>query len=368
MQPSESILGSLQVEYQGESILPANQTVVFPQLRTLKFERSLSLWSENLLDLINAAPNLATVTGFCWIHEAEWENCKRLDVLTQMIVVPLKGTFEAFKSLVRAKPKLSMLQLLDSRERLMPQRWSPFLLELFEQCTFTLEKLSLCGMKFLEIQDKLAVLHRLNYLELFFAYESILGEFHSVVSRLNLQGLCPNVKSLRLRFGDSFCYHEVPPALSAYSPTCIPVHSVQEFVSKNPACPVSVVEACILSFPKLLTFGFELLACADICEELDLEHILNVYRIWTELPALEELKIGLVSPKESPQPHTLDALFCGISTDEVVAIIEADEEGLLDLNRFQFCPKRPSLLHAKSKLFVFVRKSRIHQLEKCKIL
>ena len=79
------------------------------------------------------------------------------------------------------------------------------------------------------------------------------------------------------------------------------------------------------------------------------EHFYGVYKIWTEIATLEKLKICLSDPDRAPKGVCMDALFCGISTGEVVRIKRVCAREEVDLKKRQYCPLRPSLLYAKSK-------------------
>ena len=325
----------------------------FPKLRTIELQPSLSLWPPDVYNLISVAPNLRTVTGTCWLDDAERNNCKRLDVFTHITVMPYEELDEAFELLAFSRPKLNGLRIFDTDDSVFPRSWSPLLRQLIKQCAFTLQRMSLCATEFLDLKKEQLVLHALEFLELFLPDDSTIEEFHEILGALNLQALCPNVKSLRITLGQDHCIHEIPASLPVYSNHCAIFHSVRHFMTENPQCPVAVVEACLSSFPMLLSFGFELIACAEICEDMRIEHLFELHKIWTGIPTLEELKICLVSPKKSPEPHSLDALLCGLSVHEISSIKENYGPNKTSLQNFEYCALRPSVLYGKSKYYKF---------------
>ena len=340
-----------QLRVEGVSLLP-DEAVTLPKLKVLEVKPQLSFWPHDMLQIVRMAPRLNAVKGEAYLYDMQLFECERLDVFTNVHIVPFWEVDKTFELLVRAQPNLTVLQIHDNvEERIIPKSWLPHLLKLLQQCSLTLQHLSVCAVYFLRLQKEALVLEKLNFLELFLSEDSNIEDFRRVISQLNLQASCPNARTLRFTVGERYCIHEM---LSLASQPAVwgPIHSVREVITENSACAVAVVEECLSSFPMLLTFGFEMLACAEICENMDLEHWFEVYRIWTELPTLEELRICLVSPKYSPEPHSLDALFCGISVDEAAAIKNSDGIGQNHLMNFQFCPIRPTLLYAPSKLIL----------------
>ena len=130
---------------------------------------------------------------------------------------------------------------------------------------------------------------------------------------------------------------------------CAWVSSVKEVTFKEAVCTVGVMEACISAYPQLTTFAYENLRCTKICVDQSNEHFYEVHKIWTEISTLEKLKISLGTAYRAPKGVCMDALFCGISTGEVVRIKRICAKEEMDLKKRQYCPLRPSLLYAKSK-------------------
>ena len=198
------------------------------------------------------------------------------------------------------------------------------------------------------------MLHTLDFLEVFLPEESTIEDFRAILRELNLRTLCPNVKSLQITLGHDYCIHEMTASLSTHNYHCDPVHSVRDVITENPQCPVAVVEGCTSSFPMLLSFGFEMIACSEIFDDMSIEPFFQVHRVWMEIPALEEIKKRLVSRKYAPEPRSLDVLLCGLSIDEIGSIIENYGPNKEILENFEFCPLRPyscvpKVSNAKSK-------------------
>lgn len=338
----------MQLKVEGQSLL-GNESVTYPKLRVLNVQPRYNLWPYDMFELIRQAPNLTAVEGAAWLSDIERLSCTRLEVFKKLNLLPFEDVFETFKLLVIAKPKLTALRISDTDERTMPSSWFPHLLKLLQQCQLTLQHLSVCAADFLKMINEPFVLQALNYLELFLPEELTIEGFRRIVQNLNLNVSCPHVQTLRFTLSEDFCIHEMTASPFCHSSISLPVHSLREVMVQNPLCTVAVVEECILSFPKLRKFGFEIIACAEVCENFELEHFFEIHKIWTELMTLEELKICLVHPQGSPGPHALDALLCGISMDEASDIYSSSVRGQLDLKKLQFCPTRPSLSNAKSK-------------------
>ena len=176
---------------------------------------------------------------------------------------------------------------------------------------------------------------------------------------LNLDDVCPSLVSLHFTWSFKYFTQETPFTLPEQSTSSVALNSVQELTTYGANCNVATVEACILSFPKLLSFGFEMTECAEYCIGTDSEHIFDIYKIWTEIPTLQRLTVRLVCSELSAPCFVLDALFCGMHMEEAEDLVEAwdptryreDEESWdgFDPKRFQYCPIRPTVLYAKSK-------------------
>ena len=297
------------------------------------------------------APNLQAVNGLFPLHDIKVDKCSRPELLTGVRIVPYQDLGGLFKWFVQAEPKLVELQISDSEDRLIPLRWSRPLLILFRRCAFTLKRLSICAIKFVQLQRKENfALNALSFLELFFPEDLTVAEYANVLASLNLQTSCPALTSIKLSFEDDYCFHDTPSSLlSGDQLACTPVPSVQEITLVEAICTVGVMEICISAFPQLNSFAYENLRCTEICVDQSDEHFYEVYRIWTEISMLEKLKICLSTAERAPKGVCMDALFCGISTGEVVRIKRICAREDMDLKKRQYCALRPSLLYAKSK-------------------
>ena len=301
--------------------------------------------------LMRLAPKLEAVNGLIHIMDIKRDKCSRLDVITAINIVSYESVGEIFRSFVRAEPKLVELQISDSSKRLIPVRWSKPLLQLFQRCAFTLKRLSICAIKFYHLRRKENfVLQALEFLELYFPLDSTVEEFTKIIASLNLQSSCPALTSVRISFEDDYCIHDMPSRLlSEDQPMFVPVSSVKEITFVEAVCTAGVMEACISAFPQLTSFAYENLRCTEICVDQSDEHFFAVYKIWTEVSTLEKLKVCLGGAYRAPKWTCMDALFCGISTGEVVRIKRICAREEIDLKKRQYCPLRPSLLYAKSK-------------------
>ena len=145
------------------------------------------------------ATNLKAVNGLFHLCNMEVQKCSRFDVMTAMDVAPYPGVGDIFKSFVRAEPKLVELQISDLGHRLVPLRWSRFILLLFQRCSCSLKRLSICAIKFYDLQRKRNfTLEALDFLELYFPLDSTVEEFTKIMASLNLHISCPSLRELPL--------------------------------------------------------------------------------------------------------------------------------------------------------------------------
>ena len=226
---------------------------------------------------------------------------------------------------------------------LEPGTWHPLLLKLFKRNTFQLTHLSICAYVLLKLSRKKFSLEVLDHLTLFFPEHSTVDEVTHTVARLRLQVSCPHLKSIELNFTEDWS-HKTPTSLFASSVDFVPINSVREITTEMAISTPAVICACIHAFPLLSSFAFEAIRCAEICEAFDDDHCFEVHKIWTERPTLKRLKTCLCATQITPQHFSLDALFCGLNTDETSCSRKRRNEGNLDLTAFQCCPARPSIL------------------------
>lgn len=309
--------------------------------------------------LIGMAPNLKTVNGLPTLFGLKTYESVRLDVLTEICIMPLGNVGDPFEALVQAKPKLLELQIYDKyREEFVPKSWFDHPWTLLNQCAQTLKRLSICAIKFAKLQRKGNFrLEALESLTLFLPrYAESVGEIEDAAANLNLNLCCPALTSLRFSIEEDYCYHKVPYSFRGmydeYNPRS-PVQSVREITLKSTNCTPAIMNTCISMFPMITSFAYEHVNCYG-CLRPDWDHFDEMHRIWIEIPTLEKLKIGLVEPSCTPRT-TMDSLFCGISFDEAIEIKEQLDRGeLVNLETFSYCPERPSLLYAQSKNCQFV--------------
>ena len=343
----------------GGSVMP-NVGLKFPKLRVIQVHprsRSLKL---DIFRLIRVAPNLLAVRGACWLDELKDHDCRRLDVITWLNMLPSQDTAATFRSLVLAQPKLAVLLVYDFEGLLMSLSWSLLLLRLLRHSSFTLQRLKIFSLTFIEMQKRGLKLESLICLELVLPEGATANETEITVRNLKLLSTCPNLLSLQLIWEEEvFCVYDT--SLESRSETTIgdEVHPLQELTTSNALCVAAVVPACVTFFPALSSFGFELRACDKICEKHDHEHFFEVFRVWNEIRTLIELKIYLNGSEYGAPRHSLDALLCGISTEEVNELINHVNEdescrenchgGACCLHSLQYCCLRPSVLYAQSK-------------------
>ena len=339
-------------------VCAATESIAFPKLKAIKLQPPSTIVPQDVFDLVRIAPNLKTVEGKCCLEDIEEHGCPRLEVFTMVDIIAFEESESTLQSLVHAKPKLVALGLCDTDGEAIPSSWSTHILQLFRVCALTLKRVSICAIEMMVLNEvERLTLGSLDFLELFFPEDSTTAEIHDILAGLRLHDSCPSLHSVRLAFGDD-CLHDVNPHIFAKPPANNPYWSVLEVLIQEASCAPSVAKSCISYFPTMSKFGFELLACADLCEISGQEHFFELHKLWTEVTTLEELKVCLVGPRNSAAPYSLDALFCGISTDEVHFLVKLNEGGIgnheFKRQTWEFCPIRPSLLYAQRKLSTFL--------------
>ena len=303
--------------------------------------------------LIPLAPKLQAVDGMCFLSNVR-EKSIRPNLITGICILPIDKEYEALDALARGQPKLKNLKIMDCtlKSKVIPPLWTPLLLELFQKCSRTLVEISICSLKLLELRTTNYGLDELEVLNLYFPEYSYPEEFRNILASLRLQEFCPRLSSLRLDFGEE-CIHELPTSLSIDGSALAPVESVREVTTRMAVCLPAVVETCTTTFPYLCCFAFQVLPCADTCEHTDKEHWYDVYKIWTEIPTLQELRLGLPGTDATSGDFSIDALLCGLRNEEARRLKSLYNNNPLELANFQFCPSRPSLVYAKSKSLVY---------------
>ena len=338
----------LQCDANGE-VIPRNIELAFPKLTTIHVQQPFHWVEHDVFRLISLCPNLETVSGLCWLSNFARCQSTRLHVFTGICVLPKERDFEIIKLLAEADSKVKDLQIFDSEKGSITRAWHPLLLKIFKRNTFQLTHLSICAYVLLQLRRKNFRLEVLEQLTLFFPDHSTLDEVRSAIEGLSLQVSCPRLKSMKLNFTED-CSHKTPTSLFANSVDFVPINSVREITTEMAICTPAVIGACICAFPQLSSFGFEAIRCARICEASNDDHFFEVHKIWTEIPTLERLSICVGGTQITPPNFSLDALFCGLNNDETEYIRTCGKEDNHDLTQFQYCPARPSILWAKSKI------------------
>ena len=330
-------------------MIPRNTELTFPKLTTIQIQQPFNWVEHDVFRLISLCPNLGTVSGLCWLSDFARSQSTRLDVFTGICVLPKERDYQIIKLLAEGNSKVKELQIFDSKEGSITRAWHPVLLKIFKRNTFQLTHLSICAYVLLKLRRKNFRLEVLDHLTLFFPDHSTLDEVRHTIAGLRLEVSCPRLKSMQLNFTED-CSHKTPTSLFASSADFVPINSVREITTEMAICTPAVISACIHTFPLLSSFAFEAIRCADICEAFDDDHFFDVHKIWTEIPTLERLCICVCGTQITPPNFSLDALFCGMNNDETSYIRKRRNEGNLDLTAFQYCPARPSILWAKSKI------------------
>ena len=330
-------------------MIPPNTKLAFPKLTAIHVQQPFTSVESDVFRLISVCPNLETVSGLCWLSDFARSPSTRIDVFTGICVLPMENNYELLKLLGEADSRVTELQIFDSKKTFITRAWHPVLLKMFQRCTFQITSLSICAYILLKLRRKNFRLEALDHLTLFFSEHSTLDEVRHAIAGLKLQASCPRLKSMQFTFTED-CGHKIPASLFASAADFVPVNSVREITTEMAICTPAVISACIHAFPLLSSFAFEAITCADICEAFNDDHFFDVHKIWTEVPTLERLSICACGTQITPPNFSLDALFCGLNNDETRYIRKRRSEDNLDLTVFQYCPARPSLLWAKSKI------------------
>ena len=325
----------------------------FPKLRTINVRPRYNWPPEDVLNLVLVSPNLQAVNGLCCLDDIERANLNRLEIFTGLYILPYESLGPVLKKLVRSHSRLVELEICDSELGAVPQSWTVPLRNLLTHSATTLSRFSICGITLMKLLRKIFVLNALEYLEIFLPEALTAQEFTNIAASLRLHISCPQLYSLHLNFEQDECLHRIPSSLSIQNLECFPVCCVHHAIVRKANCFIAAMEHCIFSFPRLSSLTLDLIDCSELCERNSCSaHHYELYKVWTEIPTLESLKICAVDHERCPLDFSLDALFCGISTSETRAIRKACVSSQIDLKNLQLCPVRPSLLHAESKCFV----------------
>lgn len=330
-----------------DTLLRHTPRALFPRLKIITVEpRFCASWSD-ALKLIQRAPNLQTVAGLSRIIKLRSLEEKQISTFTGVHCVPFKGIDDTFVKLVRARPRLTELQIYDLKDRVLPPLWSQLLLSLLEYTSCTLQSLSICAAELLNyFGSSRSLMCRLKSLELFLPEEAEVRHFSGCVAALKFHVNLPVLESLRLSFSDH-CFHSMNgfPAQDLFGNS---VCTLRNVLLQDPPCTYGALLQCISFFPYITSIAFECLACAHLCEG-NTDHPYEVCTVFNEIPTLEEIKICLLETERSQFGYSLDALMCGLTAEEVKYLKCRSLNGGLALPRLQYCPVRPSIREAKCK-------------------
>ena len=133
--------------------LCTTKQVWLPKLQIINIQPRYSDALKELNHLIGMSPNLKTVNGLCFLYDLQTYKHIRLDVFTEICIMPVGNIDDPFEALVQAQPKLVELQIYDrKKEKFVPKSWFDSPWTLLNQCAHTLKRLSICAIKFVKLQ------------------------------------------------------------------------------------------------------------------------------------------------------------------------------------------------------------------------
>ena len=334
-----------------KALIAGDMELVFPKLRAITIAPEFETSIDDLMKLIPQAPNLQYIGGLITLDDVALLERKYYPLLTEVHCLATRTLNKTFKNLVAAQPRLHHLQIYDTDEDVVPAAWSRQLGELLCESAVTLKRLSICAIELLKLVLEVGLEFKsLVELELFLPEHATIKNSANALGVLNLPLKFPSMTSLRIKFGEN-CYHSIPRKRVSRIIANSEAKSVRKVTLEDPPCNADAIRTCAKTFPLLQSFGFELLACVELCQNKSEYHKHDISVIWTELPMLECLNICLKGSDVGPDDFTLDELFCGISNEECDWLRMENSAGRLRVSDLQLCPLYPSMPYASSKSY-----------------
>ena len=338
----------------------------FPKLRTVQMKSEHWIPIDDASKLLQNAPRLDRIIGLANLLDLEEVEPRHFKKFTQLTCLPFSDLTSTLVRVVQAEPLLTVLEFHDLETTAFEITWLPHLQALLRRSSPILRKLSVCATQLAKSMPIDLILTKLESLELCLPSWTNFEEFEHVIAVLGLHVHFPGLRTVRLDF-DWKCYHAIE-LNPVEAEAVVPMVGVTEVLLAQPPCAATITEKCLKCFPAFTSYGFEWLSCVEICDTNQTNHLYELHKIWTDMPALERLKVCVVAQENSPVQCTLDALFCGITREEGEVLRTGVGDDQIDLRGYQYCPMRPSLHYAKRKNFVFNLYSvSIHMLYGCLI-